>query len=72
MNTVTAATARSGSARLLEALIELRDQGVIGHPGVAGGPIDLELKYLATDVFDVVISHNDAVPQLLLPTGELG
>ncbi|TAP41849.1 aldo/keto reductase [Arthrobacter sp. S39] len=42
----------------LEALIELRDQGVIGHLGVAGGPIDLELKYLATDVFDVVISHN--------------
>lgn len=42
----------------LEALVELRDQGVIGHLGVAGGPIDLELKYLATDVFDVVISHN--------------
>ncbi len=42
----------------LEALIDLRDQGVIGHLGVAGGPIDLELKYLATDVFDVVISHN--------------
>lgn len=42
----------------LEALIELRDQGVIEHLGVAGGPIDLELKYLATDVFDVVISHN--------------
>lgn len=42
----------------LEALIELRDQGVIGHLGVAGGPIDLELKYLALDVFDVVISHN--------------
>ncbi|MDQ0632347.1 D-threo-aldose 1-dehydrogenase [Arthrobacter pascens] len=42
----------------LEALIELRDQGVIGHLGVAGGPIDLELKYLATDAFDVVISHN--------------
>jgi D-threo-aldose 1-dehydrogenase len=42
----------------LEALTELRDQGVIGNIGVAGGPIDLELKYLATDMFDVVISHN--------------
>jgi D-threo-aldose 1-dehydrogenase len=42
----------------LEALVDLRDQGVIGHLGVAGGPIGLELKYLATDVFDVVISHN--------------
>lgn len=42
----------------LEALVDLRDQGVIGHLGVAGGPIDLELKYLALEVFDVVISHN--------------
>jgi D-threo-aldose 1-dehydrogenase len=42
----------------LEALIELKNQGVIEHLGVAGGPIDLELKYLATDAFDVVISHN--------------
>ena len=42
----------------LEALVDLRDQGLIGHLGVAGGPIDLELKYVALDVFDVVISHN--------------
>ena len=42
----------------LEALIDLRDQGVIQHRGVAGGPIDLELKYLGTDAFDAVISHN--------------
>lgn len=42
----------------LEALTDLRDQGVIGHLGVAGGPIDLELRYLATDAFDAVISHN--------------
>jgi len=42
----------------LEALVELRDQGVIRHLGVAGGPIDLELRYLATEVFDAVISHN--------------
>lgn len=42
----------------LEALIELRDQGIIEHLGVAGGPIDLELQYLATGAFDAVISHN--------------
>lgn len=42
----------------LEALIRLRDEGVIEHLGVAGGPIDLELRYLATEAFDVVISHN--------------
>lgn len=42
----------------LEALIALRDEGVIDHLGVAGGPIDLELQYLATEAFDAVISHN--------------
>ncbi|MCU1409287.1 MAG: oxidoreductase [Microbacteriaceae bacterium] len=42
----------------LEALIQLRDQGVIRYLGVAGGPIDLELKYLTTEAFDAVISHN--------------
>lgn len=42
----------------LEALIALRDEGVIDYLGVAGGPIDLELRYLATEAFDAVISHN--------------
>jgi D-threo-aldose 1-dehydrogenase len=42
----------------LEALCQLRDEGVIEHIGVAGGPIDLMLQYLATGVFDAVISHN--------------
>lgn len=42
----------------LEALIDLQGQGMIQHLGVAGGPIDLELKYLATEAFDAVISHN--------------
>ena len=31
---------------------------MIDHLGVAGGPINLMLQYLATDVFDVAISHN--------------
>lgn len=42
----------------LEALIALRDEGLIDNLGVAAGPIDLELQYLATDAFDVVLSHN--------------
>ncbi len=42
----------------VEALVKLRDEGVIGFLGVAGGPIDLMLQYLATEVFDAVISHN--------------
>jgi hypothetical protein len=32
-------------------------QGLIHHLGIAGGPINLQLKYLATDAFDTVVSH---------------
>jgi D-threo-aldose 1-dehydrogenase len=42
----------------VEALVQLRDEGVVGRIGVAGGPIELLLRYLATDVFDVVLTHN--------------
>ncbi len=40
------------------ALAELRDQGVLGHLGVAGGPVRLLRQYLATGAFEAVISHN--------------
>jgi len=53
--TFTEATAPGGA---VEALIQLRDEGVIKYLGVAGGPIDLMLQYLATGVFETVISHN--------------
>ncbi len=42
----------------LEAMVQLRDEGVIDYIGVAGGPIDLMLQYFATGVFDTAISHN--------------
>ena len=42
----------------VEALVKLRNEGVIERLGVAGGPIDLMLRYLATDLFEAVISHN--------------
>jgi D-threo-aldose 1-dehydrogenase len=42
----------------VEALVQLRKEGVIDHLGVAGGPIDLMRQYLATGVFEAVISHN--------------
>lgn len=42
----------------VEAMVRLRDEGVIEHIGVAGGPINLMLRYLATDQFEAVISHN--------------
>jgi len=49
------ATAPGGA---VEALLALRDEGVIQHVGVAGGPIDLERRYVGLGVFDAVISHN--------------
>jgi len=53
----------------LQAMIRLREEGVIQHLGVAGGPIDLMLQYLDTGVFDAVISHNryTLVDQSALP-----
>lgn len=42
----------------LNALISMRNEGVISYIGVAGGPIELMLRYINTDAFDVVLSHN--------------
>jgi D-threo-aldose 1-dehydrogenase len=42
----------------VEALVQLRDEGIVDHLGVAGGPIDLLVRYVATDIFEVVLTHN--------------
>jgi D-threo-aldose 1-dehydrogenase len=42
----------------VEALIALRDQGVLGHLGVAGGPVRLMRDFIATGEFAAVLSHN--------------
>ena len=42
----------------VEALERYRDQGVIGHIGVAGGPIDMMMRFVETDRFEAVITHN--------------
>jgi D-threo-aldose 1-dehydrogenase len=42
----------------LEALIRLKHEGVIDHLGVAGGPIALMERYVATGAFEVVLTHN--------------
>jgi D-threo-aldose 1-dehydrogenase len=39
-------------------LQQFRDEGVIGHFGVAGGPIPLQIQYIETGLFDAVIHHN--------------
>jgi D-threo-aldose 1-dehydrogenase len=42
----------------VRALLELRDQGVIGHLGVAGGPIRMMQDYLRTGHFEALVTHN--------------
>lgn len=41
-----------------ETLLRFKEQGVIGHVGVAGGPIDLMIRYVETGMFEAVITHN--------------
>lgn len=42
----------------IETLQSLKDEGLIGHLGVAGGPIDMEIRYVESGVFEAVITHN--------------
>nr|WP_294695989.1 aldo/keto reductase [uncultured Friedmanniella sp.] len=42
----------------LEALVDLRDRGLVEQLGVAGGPVGLLQQYLDTGEFGVVLSHN--------------
>jgi D-threo-aldose 1-dehydrogenase len=42
----------------VEALVELKREGVVEHLGVAGGPVELMARYLRTGVFEVLITHN--------------
>jgi D-threo-aldose 1-dehydrogenase len=42
----------------VEELRRIREEGLVGHLGVAGGPVDLMRRYLGTGVFDVLLTHN--------------
>jgi D-threo-aldose 1-dehydrogenase len=42
----------------VEALVDLKRQGLVDSIGVAGGPVRLMQQYLDTGAFDVVLSHN--------------
>ncbi len=48
----------TGPDGAVDALLDLQREGVITHLGVAGGPIGLEIAYLRTGAFQVVLSHN--------------
>jgi D-threo-aldose 1-dehydrogenase len=53
--TFEAATAPGGP---VDALVDLKRQGVIGHLGIAGGPIPLMIQFVESGIFEAVISHN--------------
>ncbi len=42
----------------IETLQKLKDEGLIGHLGVAGGPIEMEIRYVESGAFEAVITHN--------------
>lgn len=42
----------------VETLARLRDEGMIGHLGVAGGPSEVMLRYVKTGIFEAIITHN--------------
>ena len=41
-----------------DVLLKLKEQGVIGHVGIAGGPVDQMIRYVETGAFEAVITHN--------------
>jgi D-threo-aldose 1-dehydrogenase len=42
----------------VEELQRIRDEGLAGHIGVAGGPVGLMRRYIDTGIFDVLLTHN--------------
>lgn len=42
----------------VDVLRKMQDEGIIEHLGVAGGPIDMEIRYVETGLFQAVITHN--------------
>jgi D-threo-aldose 1-dehydrogenase len=42
----------------VEALADLRAAGLVGHLGIAGGPVPLMRQFAATGLFEVVLNHN--------------
>jgi len=47
-----------GPGGVVEGLIALRDEGIARHIGVAGGPVELLRRFIRTEIFEVLITHN--------------
>src|SRR3989449_5588315 len=42
----------------VEVLQQCKEQGLFAHLGVAGGPIDMMIRFVETGLFEAAISHN--------------
>src|SRR2546430_12775075 len=42
----------------VETLQQCKEEGLIAHLGVAGGPIDMMIRFVETGIFEAAISHN--------------
>jgi D-threo-aldose 1-dehydrogenase len=42
----------------VEALVELKKEGLVGHLGVAGGPVGLLQRFVELGLFEAAITHN--------------
>jgi D-threo-aldose 1-dehydrogenase len=42
----------------VEALVELKEERIIEHLGIAGGPVALMIRFVETGLFEAVITHN--------------
>ncbi len=42
----------------VEVLLQCKQEGLIAHLGVAGGPIDMMIRFVETGLFEAAISHN--------------
>lgn len=42
----------------VEALLALRDEGLVDKLGIAGGPVAMMMRFVDTGIFDAVLSHN--------------
>lgn len=42
----------------LDILRKYKEEGVVEHIGIAGGPIDMLIQYVNTEEFEVVLTHN--------------
>lgn len=42
----------------VEVLHDFKRQGVIKHVGVAGGPVDMMIRYVETGAFEAMVTHN--------------